>query len=245
MREWQVGDHIGEGYDIGVPDTKYMGYLKDKGGTDSCSNSISKSKKLQDKAWEFKENHRLYDALNTIDAAIELNPNDDENWNVKALILWSIFEEIDRWEISKNVYDAYECFNRALEIKPSGKTLKSNKRSFLYDWAKVTFDMDDMNDSMKRIDEYISLSDDGSDEYARGINFKGCIYYRKGDYKNALKCFNRALEISPDNKTFQENRQNVLKLGEEKINRDWEPPSEDEIKHFAELRYAFDWDYGI
>ena len=64
------------------------------------------------------------------------------------------------------------------------------------------------------------------------------------DYKNALKCFNRALEIAPDNKTFQENRQNVLKLGEEKINRDWEPPSEDKIKHFAELRYAFDWDQG-
>ena len=161
-----MGDPVGDGNDIGVPDTKYMGYLKNKQENDYCRDNISKSKKLQDEAWEFRENHRLYDALNTIDAAIELNPHDDENWNVKALILWGIFEEIDRWRISSHVYDAYECFNRALEIKPSGKTLKSNKRSFLYDWAKVTFDMDDMNDSMKRIDEYISLSADGSDEYA-------------------------------------------------------------------------------
>ena len=28
MREWQVGDPIGNGNDIGVPDIKYMGYLK-------------------------------------------------------------------------------------------------------------------------------------------------------------------------------------------------------------------------
>ena len=30
MREWQVGDPVGDGNDIGVPDTKYMGYLKYK-----------------------------------------------------------------------------------------------------------------------------------------------------------------------------------------------------------------------
>ena len=29
MREWQVGDPEGDGNDIGVPDTRYMGYLKE------------------------------------------------------------------------------------------------------------------------------------------------------------------------------------------------------------------------
>ena len=29
MREWQVGDPIGDGNDIGVPDIPYMGYLRD------------------------------------------------------------------------------------------------------------------------------------------------------------------------------------------------------------------------
>lgn len=32
MREWQVGDPVGDGNDIGVPDTEYMGYLKDRNG---------------------------------------------------------------------------------------------------------------------------------------------------------------------------------------------------------------------
>ena len=29
MRDWQVGDPVGDGNDIGVPDTRYMGYLRD------------------------------------------------------------------------------------------------------------------------------------------------------------------------------------------------------------------------
>ena len=29
MREWQVGDPVGDGNDIGVPDIPYMDYLKD------------------------------------------------------------------------------------------------------------------------------------------------------------------------------------------------------------------------
>lgn len=35
MREWQVGDPIGDGNDIGVPDTGYMGYLRDDEDTES------------------------------------------------------------------------------------------------------------------------------------------------------------------------------------------------------------------
>lgn len=30
MREWQVGDPVGDGNDIGVPDTRYMGYIKEE-----------------------------------------------------------------------------------------------------------------------------------------------------------------------------------------------------------------------
>ena len=35
MREWQVGDPIGLGEDLGVPDIPYMGYLKDRSEDDS------------------------------------------------------------------------------------------------------------------------------------------------------------------------------------------------------------------
>ena len=35
MREWRVGDPIGDGNDIGVPDIPYMSYLKDNDGESS------------------------------------------------------------------------------------------------------------------------------------------------------------------------------------------------------------------
>ena len=39
MREWQVGDPIGDGNDIGVPDVKYMDYLKNKDNDAPIKNS--------------------------------------------------------------------------------------------------------------------------------------------------------------------------------------------------------------
>lgn len=39
MREWQAGDPIGDGNDIGVPDIKYFDYLKDKSGDDDYYSS--------------------------------------------------------------------------------------------------------------------------------------------------------------------------------------------------------------
>ena len=38
MREWQVGDPIGLGEDLGVPDIPYMGYLKDRPEDDVSDN---------------------------------------------------------------------------------------------------------------------------------------------------------------------------------------------------------------
>ena len=38
MREWQVGDPVGDGNDIGVPDTRYMGYSRDD--EESCEYDI-------------------------------------------------------------------------------------------------------------------------------------------------------------------------------------------------------------
>lgn len=66
MREWQVGDPVGDGNDIGVPDTKYMGYLR-KDDKNNQSNSfikdIERSKQYQDEAWKLYEEDKFYDAL--------------------------------------------------------------------------------------------------------------------------------------------------------------------------------------
>ena len=43
MRDWQVGDPVGDGNDIGVPDVSYMGYLKDGERNDGLEEEFRKN----------------------------------------------------------------------------------------------------------------------------------------------------------------------------------------------------------
>ena len=84
MREWQVGDLIGDGNDIGVPDVKYMDYLKNKDNdapiknTNVKSSDIKKSKLYQD------------EALKYVNKALKITPNDEYMQNTKQAILNNI-----------------------------------------------------------------------------------------------------------------------------------------------------------
>ena len=213
MREWQVGDPIGDGNDIGVPDIKYMGYLKnnDNGrrNNNPSSADINKSTRFQEEAVKLWEENKLSDALSFINSAIHYNPDDDENWNVKGIILWDM-AEMD----SANFYEAYKCFNNALLIKPDGKILKKNKAKCINDWARYYYDIKDYDLAMSKIDESLSLIEDKTaDYYATALNLKSCIYSSKFDYEKALKYINKALKISPNNEIMQQNRENILNTG--------------------------------
>ena len=213
MREWQVGDPIGDGNDIGVPDIKYMGYLKnnDNGRRNNNPSSvdIDKSTRFQEEAVKLWEENKLSDALSFINSAIHYNPDDDENWNVKGIILWDM-AEMD----SDNFYEAYKCFNNALLIKPDGKILKKNKAKCINDWARYYYDIKDYDLAMSKIDESLSLIEDKTaDYYATALNLKSCIYSSKFDYEKALKYINKALKISPNNEIMQQNRENILNTG--------------------------------
>ncbi|WP_295612000.1 hypothetical protein, partial [uncultured Methanobrevibacter sp.] len=80
MREWQVGDPIGDGNDIGVPDIKYMGYLKNNNNgrrnNNPSSVDIDKSVRFQEEAVKLWEENKLSDALSFINSAIHYNPDD-------------------------------------------------------------------------------------------------------------------------------------------------------------------------
>lgn len=213
MREWQVGDPIGDGNDIGVPDIKYMGYLKnnDNGrrNNNPSSADIDKSTRFQEEAVKLWEENKLSDALSFINSAIHYNPDDDENWNVKGIILWDM-AEMD----SDKFYEAYKCFNNALLIKPDGKILKKNKAKCINDWARYYYDIKDYDRAMSKIDESLSLIEDKTaDYYATALNIKSCIYSSKFDHEKALKYINKALKISPNDEIMQQNRENILNTG--------------------------------
>lgn len=215
MREWQVGDPIGFGNDIGVPDIPYMGYLKNNVGdddrrTNNPSNAdIMKSKKLREESWKLREKGNLTEALTYINSAIYYNPNNDENWNIKGIIVWDMAEDNE-----DNYYQAIKCFDNALLIKPDGKILKKNKAECIIELASFLYKYNEFDDAMVKINEALSIIDDKkSYYYAEALNLKSCIYSANYNYDKALEYINKALEISPDNETMQNNREAYIKKG--------------------------------
>lgn len=214
MREWQVGDPIGDGNDIGVPDVRYMDYLKNRDDDDAPvrkSNvkhaDIKKSRMYQDEAWKLNEENKFYDALTFIDAAINHNPNDEDNWNIKALILWGIFRENDK----DVAFEAYGCFNKALGLNPYNKTIKRNKAKFLTEWAVYLVTSDDLDEAMKRANEALSIFEDKTlYEYGIALDVKATIFRINEEYGEALKYFDKALEVLPGDEFIQKGRESVL-----------------------------------
>jgi tetratricopeptide (TPR) repeat protein len=212
MREWQVGDPICDGNDIGVPDVRYMDYLKNRDDAPVRKNNvkdsdIEKSRRYQDEAWKLNEENKFYDALTFIDAAINHNPNDEDNWNIQAIILLGIFRENDK----DVAYGVYSCFNKALGLNPYNKTIKRNKAKFLTEWAVYLVVSDDLEQAMKRANEALSIFEDKTlYEYGIALDVKATIFRINEEYEEALKYFDKALEVLPDDEFIQKGRESVL-----------------------------------
>jgi len=67
MREWQVGDPIGDGNDIGVPDTKYMGYLRDNDDESSKEDIVDNFKQYINNARDYYNMQHYEDAFYYLD----------------------------------------------------------------------------------------------------------------------------------------------------------------------------------
>lgn len=73
--------------------------------------------------------------------------------------------------------EAYECFNKALEIKPYDDTIKNNKIEFLLEWGVKLMWVGDNEQAMIRTNEVLSIIDDKTSKYyADALALKGTIY---------------------------------------------------------------------
>lgn len=212
MREWQVGDPIGDGNDIGVPDTKYMSYLRNNDENNepkiSSSKDIELSKQYYGEAMKLKGEKKVYDALSFINAAIRYNPDDSKYWNQKGIILWIIMMNND---VSVGL-EAYNCFNEALTIKPDEEAYQTNKKNFLPEWGLKLLSVGNYNQAMVRINEALSLIDDKTNpSYIKALTTKIGIYLSKEDYTNALKYCDEALKILPNDDILLDFKQQAIK----------------------------------
>ncbi len=212
MREWQVGDPTGDGNDIGVPDVKYMDYLKNKDDDAAMRNrnvnpsEIEKSKMYQDEAVKLYQEKKFYDALTFINAAIKRNPNDEENWNLKGIILFNIFMDNDK----DVAFEAYESYNKALELDPYNKTIRNNKAMLLTYWALESFKIS-VAEAEKRVNEALSFFEDETcQEYPVALYIKAYILNVNRNYDEALDYINKGLKALPDDEVMLELRREIL-----------------------------------
>ena len=211
MREWQVGDPIGDGNDIGVPDVPYMDYLKkhDYGKSDRKPVNVKKSELFHDEALRLKKEGKFYDALAFINAAIAYGPGFFENWNVRGVILWDIYEK-DCYDVA---FEAENSFTRALEIEPGNKTVRNNKAKFLTVWAMREYGAENLGYAMDIIDEALeTYADRKCYDYALASYVKAKILHIECEYGEALEYYDKALEICPDDESLKKDRDELLIL---------------------------------
>jgi tetratricopeptide (TPR) repeat protein len=209
MREWQVGDPIGDGNDIGVPDVPYMDYLKkhDYGKTERRNKNVGKSELFLDEALRLKKEGKFYDALAFINAAIAYNPGVCENWNVRGIVLWKIYEN-DNYDVT---FEAADSFTRALEIEPKNRVVSNNKANFLTLWAMREYGAENFGFAKDIADEAIStFKDKTCYGYAMALFIKARVLRFECEHDEALEYYNRFLEICPDDEGAKKEKYELL-----------------------------------
>ena len=127
--QWQVGDPAGYGDDVGVPDYPYMGYLNngddDEEDERPRTSTDSHGNKLSRQAFKLQDEGRYDEAMDLINQALNISPNNPRYLNVKAIIL----DNSGRFE------EALAYYDRSLNIR-NKSVVRGNKAQCLYRLAK-------------------------------------------------------------------------------------------------------------
>jgi len=126
-REWQIGDPV-DGTTDGWMDAQNWDHGNDDDEDEPQATSRDlknkKANEYSNKAWTLYMEFKDAEALNYIDLALNLDNNNPEIWNKKAIIL----ESLKRYEESEF------CYNKSLKISP-GNIVYDNKARMLYCWT--------------------------------------------------------------------------------------------------------------
>lgn len=218
--EWHVGDPIGFGNDTGAPEVPYMSYGP-REGEDGESNNITPEEieerrkrivsiYLSKEAWRLYEEGRMDEALVLINIAIENNPNNSDNHNIKGIIL----QRFERFN------EALLCFDDALEIK-ADDVIKRNKAACLTRYAWQLFNNQNLRAASINIGKaekiYSQLDDKTFSDVMWDLKAEIAIF--NNDYVEALDCYKHALEVLKDDEgdlveEYKEKRDSLLKYFE-------------------------------
>lgn len=195
MDEWHVGDPADWGDSVGVPDIPYMGYINDGEDEDEPPRYPQNPHKkrafaLKEEALRLNDQGRYSEALSLINRAIELDRNESNYYNVKAIIL----------ECSRDYDGALRYYNIALDMCYS-KVYEDNKARLLNDIAscnsycedKLDYALDCINEALKITNDdndrktFLRTKADILEKMGRKIDSKICIYLANELYEKVKK----------------------------------------------------------
>jgi tetratricopeptide (TPR) repeat protein len=131
------------------------------------------------------------EAIDSFDKAISLNSSSPEAWHGKGYALNGegyADDDAHKYTEAKGYYEeAIKCFEKALQ-------LNSSYLDAYLDMADSENRLDNYEKAQETIDKAIKIYPNN----AEAINVKGTIFYRKGEYDEALKLFREATTVDPN-----------------------------------------------
>lgn len=189
MREWKIGDPV-DGTTDGWMDAQNWGH-GESDEPEENNGKIDNSQKdiYAKKAWDLYMDFKEEEALRYINMALEMDENDANNLNRKAIIL----EALERYSQSE------EYYNRSLKLSPK-KIVYENKARMLYDWASKLLEdskelsdgLDKLNDAKEKVKKAIQTipGEDSEEDVSKYLNLWDSVNF----YISYERTFQRNIE---------------------------------------------------
>mgnify|MGYP005768951377 CR=1 FL=1 len=176
----------------------------------------------------YEENNDINNSINYLEKASELNPKEF----IYFFNLGVLYSKID------DTYNSIKNYLKALEFNPRSietlvnlciiykksdketalkyilraKEISSNERNVVLNLAQLYKDMNRNDDSIQLLIDFLNKNPNSHEAYSLlAIN-----YMDKGIYDEALKLYNKAIELSPDNLNYLHGRAAALKYSGKK-----------------------------
>ena len=209
---WQVGDPAGYGDDVGVPDYPYMGYLNngdDEEEERPHKSTVSPGNKLSKQAFKLQDEGRYGEAMDLINQALNISPNNPRYLNVKAIIL----DNSGRFE------EALVYYDRSLSIRDKS-VVRGNKAQCLYRLAKwKNYHETNYKEQLDIINDALATLPDDIDRDLY-LHLKGNILEDFGMPIQAKKCHLLASGLLDEIDSIEE-KEKILKNSWRKTNHIW------------------------
>lgn len=141
-----------------------------------------KAKVLATKAKELQDNNLTQESIEIWGEIVNINPNDAEYLNNKS---HALFKHATRFEPTNMVE------------KCNPHRIKSRILDSYHDELDYIKKFNDLKKSFELVNESISITEDNNPYL---FEKKGKLYFKIGEYDNAIECFDNAIELNPKRK---------------------------------------------